>query len=176
MANILEVLAPQKSVVVITTLLGYDDDNQPIHGDEQEIEAVPLTWHEWEEIGARLENPPVPTVKQGRVHKPVPDDPGYVQTCRELDRLRDAMRVTKALLNAGHDIPGSTLEEQGRALMQGISTGAANALVSFLRTAAFGTGARTRGDADSFRGVPENNGTDMPPDGLDADDVVELAG
>jgi len=173
--NILSLLAPQTCMVEIVEVVGYDNDNKAIRQVGAEVEIMPLTWHEWEAIGAMLENPRVPTTKRDGKTVPDPNDPDYVLACREADRLRDAMRVCRALVKAGHTISGSGLEEQAEAFMEQASLGAAYALLGFLRLA-FQAGGRAREDAGNFHGLSKNSGPDMPPDDVDAGDVVDPAG
>lgn len=110
------------------------------------------TWHEWNEIGAAVRNPAVPTNRVGANGErlPNPYDPVYQQDIARAEEERQYRRLALALVKAGNAIPGASLEEQASNLRDAVGMDIANALLGLLAEMVSKGRARLEARAESF--------------------------
>lgn len=162
------------AVEVLITAYGVGENARKVT-----VEICTLSYHRWHELGAQVTDPIMPDTRFNpvtRTKEANPDDPDYRREKTLADARRNALRVTKALIDGGTDIPGADLEEQAEWAADNIDAGVMNALVVFLWRAAERGLAQIATRAESFQLLRGVSAGDSGSQGLDNDNLAGAAG
>lgn len=170
----LAALAP-KTVEVVVTIDAYGGDTPR----REIVELKTLSHHRWNEIGARIPNPPVPktridSVTKEKVENPL--DPEYQAELLLRSYIRNRMRLADAIEGGGTPVPGESLEDKAVWLGDNIDAGVMNALIVFLSRAAERGLAQITTRAASFQPVRNPGAGDTRQERVDGGDLVGANG
>lgn len=172
MTNILDLLKP----ATVTVVLEERQTRRTV-----EVDLVPLTFFEWQELRLSVAEPSREDVKYKtrkvdgeKVFNP--DDPQWIQDRQRANDMRVALVVALALDKAGHDW-GDTpddLDSKAEALLETAMAGYLLALQTVAEQGAKATAQEVANRADGFQGKPisaADNG-DMPGERVDTGTVA----
>lgn len=149
------------------------------YGRIVKVPIMPLTWHEWNTIGAQVLDPLKGNTEYWTKRNPVtkekefdPENVAYHQALDEANSQRGYRRLLVALEKGGNIIEGNTLDEQIENL-KGMEVGLAVALMNKLGDLSTRGRASAFALAESFRDerVPEAGGDAVQPEGVGPGDV-----
>lgn len=154
------------------------------YGRVVKVPIVPLTWHEWNTVGAQVLDPLKGNTDYWTKRNPAtkekefdPENVAYLQALDEANSQRGYRRLLVALEKAGNIIEGNTLDEQIENL-KAMEVGIAVALINKLGDISMRGRASVFALAESFRDerVPEAGGDAVQPEGVGPGEVGAPAG
>jgi hypothetical protein len=144
--------------IAVKIVMGYEtvpDPDKPgktkKQGREEILTLQLLSKHEWEEIGAMIDDPIPPKKKNGDLDFM---SMRYRTEAFQVDFRRNVLRLAHALANGGgFEFEGDTLEEQAEELAD-IDRGVFNALFAVIQNATNTWDLKVSTSADTFRSEP----------------------
>lgn len=153
-------LTAQAAPVVVTVRveLPYLSDEPVNEGEQPKPRAIviplgTLSYGEWMKAEAMTPEPAIPQTLAGPGNSKLPnrDDVKYRAALSDATEKRAYLRLAMALEKGGMAIPGSSLEAKAAIVRDELDAGVANALLTFLATAAMNGKATAEAAADTFR-------------------------
>ena len=122
------------------------------YGRDVDVTVGTLSFGEWMQAETLVSEPPVPRTLAGPNNTKLPnrDDVAYRTALAKANEDRAYIRLALALEKGGTALPGATIADKAAALKTDLDAGIANALMTFIASAALGGKAAADATADSF--------------------------